>query len=288
MSRSRSVLFAALTLVATLACSLFGRLTATPLLDTSSQPPTETTYPTTISAEDRIVLLIATFDGETPLVHAVDPDTGEEVATVDLPGWRKFNPVRVAGGHIFYETEAGVRRTRPGGTTEDLTFVEGRYFLPSSDGSWIAWGGCLPDPGLPACHNRIEVARVDGSERRTVFDEAHDEPLEARPFAWSGDGRHLYLYHFVPIAAASYPFDIRRIDLLTGEVSPFLGEGSLSDLGFSPDDSMVAYSRLGPEPRILSILDLATGKGVEVALVADHRLVEGIVWAPDGSAIAIS
>jgi len=261
---------------------------ATRLPETPAQPPIETSSPSAIAAPTDRVLLIATFDGETPLVHAVDPDTGDELTTVSVPGWEKFKTIQLAGGQIFYETDIGVRRTSPGGEADDLVFVEGRSFLPSRDGSWIAWGGCRPDPGLPACHNRIEVSRADGSERRMVFDEEHDEPIEARPFEWSEDGRYLYLYHYNPIAAASYPFDIRRVDLETGGVTPLLGQGDLSDLQLSPDDSMVAYSRLGPEPRTLSLLDLTTGRETEVTLDADHRQAGGIVWAPDSSALAIT
>ena len=276
-------------LILALACTSVAPASSSPLPGTSAARTSEGSPSPTVVVGDSRLLLIATFEGEMPIVHVVDPETGSEFTTFVLPGWQKFKPLHIAGGQIFYDTDTGARRAKPGHPFLDLPFVQST-FLPTPDGQRIAWGGCEWDEENQICSNQIKSAAVDGGAEQILFEERIEGPVEAIPYAWSPDGRHLYVTHHVFAAEGglfrSY-VGLERVDTETREVVNILSGDTYSEISLSPDGLKMAYIPWA-KPLEVIVQDLRTGVVNRAILETGPGQAGNIVWSPSGNELIVT
>ena len=235
------------------------------------------------------VVLAADYGEEPPRILVVDSASGGQLGSFSLPGLERNHRVRIAGGYVFYETEKGVLRGRPGGPSVELPFVR-QEFLPAPDGERIVWGGCDWHEENEVCSNQISLASVDGEGERVLFEERVQGPIEAVPLVWSPDGRYLYVTHNV-LAAEGGLFGsyvgLERIDTSAGEVVNILPGDTYSDISLSPDGMSLAYIPWAT-PLELAVRNMATGQETRAVLELGLGQAGGIVWSPSGNELMLT
>jgi len=202
----------------------------------------------------------------------------------------------VRGGDFifFYDLDAKVvKRIGFDGQVTELPFVNSGgesfdvRFLPSPDGSQIAWGTNAFDPANGnASRSTLNIANVDGSNLQTVLDKSlENQSILPEPIQWSQDGKTLYFTN-EPYGIGGYILfrggpDLQKVDVATGTVTPILDDlGCLCAMSIAPDGSMVARI-IGVEPLVLVLHDIATGKEQTSNLAAGHLQAGDILWSAD-------
>jgi len=240
-------------------------------------------------------VLVIDFNASPAKVHLLDPTTGVEQSALDVPGLR-IDTQYVRGGDFifFYDLDAKVvKRIGFDGQVTELPFVNSGgesfdvRFLPSPDGSQIAWGTNAFDPANGnASRSTLNIANVDGSNLQTVLDKSlENQSILPEPIQWSQDGKTLYFTN-EPYGIGGYILfrggpDLQKVDVATGTVTPILDDlGCLCAMSIAPDGSMVARI-IGVEPLVLVLHDIATGKEQTSNLAAGHLQAGDILWSAD-------
>ncbi len=269
----------------------------------STLPPEPTLEPTVESTlegtggggVDNIVLL-ADYQTNPVTITVADAFTGEAQSTFAAPGLTQFSSPRVGGPFIFYLNPDTQKVNRVGfdGTVTELPFVssggetfEGD-FLPSPDGTLIAWGTSTFDTSTGSdTHITLKVAYMDGSDEKTIVDEfLKDTSILPQPIQWSPDGRYFY-YTNIPYGIGGYILfaggpDLKRVDVETGEITDILPDiGCLCAMTVSPDGKTVAYI---PGSGTLNFVlhDIETGTERSTEIDPGHLQAGNILWSADG------
>jgi Tol biopolymer transport system component len=267
-----------------------------------------TTAPTAVvppvqpaSAPGALVLAkISTPPGQTSDLRLVDPVTGLTQSTFQVSGL-PMGPYPLVGGKSIFFTDnssSGVHRAGFDGQTQDLTFMNpdqkifDGLFLPSPDGSRIAWSKVLSEDAS-GTHTQLWIANVDGTGQKALIDETRQLPSRPEPVRWSNDGKALY-YTNVPYGIGGYILffggsDLAKVDIASGQSTPILITGCLCDAVLSPDESQVAYVQKPEADQMTIFLRKAAGGDPQKAsLPANHLQAGGIVWSPDGQSFLVT
>jgi hypothetical protein len=271
-------------------------------------PPTETPEPLpTATPEpegtggggvDTFVILANLRTDPAQLIVA-DPVTGDTISTFTAVGLTELSTVKVGGPFIFYLDSNTQKIMRVGfdGSATQLTFItEGLDyfpgdFLPSPDGTLIAWGTNTFDPaGGNATRSLLKVANVDGSDEKVIYDETLDEEsILPQPIQWSPDGSTFY-YTDLPYGIGGYILfgggpDLKKVDVASGAVTEVLPKtGCLCAMTVSPDGGMVA-SITGAGPLELLLHHVETGNERKLEIDAGHLQGGNILWSADGKTL---
>ncbi len=311
--------------MATLACVLGAgptpaptlRPTLTPLLTrpaieltppypvvTSTAEPTPTLEPTAVpTAVPPQVKIVLANPWVTPAqVRVVDARSAETITTFTAPGLQAGPQVRSSVDSITFmnENSTAIHRTGFDGAQAQLTFMhEGTgffdaAFLPSPDGTKIAWGSVNNfDTSNGAVDVSLNTAGIDGSVMSVLLAERRTLPSRPQPLRWSNDGSSLYFTN-VPYGIGGYILffdgpDLQKVDLKTHSITTILKNSScMCALSISPDERQVAYTRQGDASIELFVQPLAGGAGSFVALPVGYQQAGAIVWAPDGQSLAMT
>ena len=273
-------------------------LTTAPTMEPAAVPATEPPEGTGGGGEGAVVLLVD-YKSDPPMIAIVDPATGAEQGSFAAPGLTELSSPRVGGPFVFYLDQSSqiVKRVGFEGSVTELRFItsgtdyfQGDY-LPSSDGTVIAWGTSVFDTsGGNDTHITLNVANVDGSEQKAILDERlKDVSILPQPIQWSPDGKFLY-YTDEPYGIGGYILfwggpDLKRVDVQSGTITEILPDtGCLCPMTVSPDGTTVAYIA-GYGPLELVLHDVATGDERRLSVDAGHLQAGDIVWSPDGKAL---
>jgi WD40-like Beta Propeller Repeat len=242
------------------------------------------------------VVLLTDLQTNPPTITVADPFTGKTQSTFEAPGMGLYSLPRVGGPFVFYlnpDTQV-INRVGFDGAVTELPFInsggpsfEGDY-LPSPDGTMIAWGTSTFDTSTGAdTHITLNVAWADGSDQQVLVDEylSDSSPLP-QPIQWSADGRYFY-YTNIPYGIGGYILfgggpDLHRVDVETGEIIEILPDtGCLCPMRVSPDGKTVAYI---PGAGTLDFVLHAIESGEERKAEIDpgHLQAGHILWSPDG------
>jgi Tol biopolymer transport system component/DNA-binding winged helix-turn-helix (wHTH) protein len=199
---------------------------------------------------------------------AFSPD-GTQVAFV----WRGNTPDRV---HI-YVSQIGAESPRR------LTSSPWWEFAPvwSPDGKYIAFLRFAEDKSLDG----IYVASAVGGSERKVYSLTPE--INSKEMDWSPDGKYLA---FGERASAGEALRIYLLSLDTLEKHPLTSPpaGILGDSSpaFSPDGKNVAFVRDTLDTQEVFLVSIQGGTPRQ--LTFDNRIVQGISWNADGSALIYS
>lgn len=261
--------------------------------------PTETPEGSGGGGEGTLTVLLADMTADPAQVVHVAPVTGEQQEAFAAPGLTEFSSVRFGGPFIFYlDTSTQlVKRVGFDGAVEELRFVTSGTdafqgdFLPSPDGTMIAWGTSVFEPASGnATHITLKVANVDGSDEKTIVDEVlPDVSILPQPIQWSADGKSFY-YTDLPYGIGGYILfaggpDLKRVDLEAGTLTEILPDtGCLCPMTVSPDGGSVAYIG-GSGPLELVLRDIATGEERKATVDENYLQAGNILWSPDGTTL---
>jgi dipeptidyl aminopeptidase/acylaminoacyl peptidase len=234
------------------------------------------------------------FGTDPATLHLLDSATGTEQSSLAVPGLTLISGYAVGGEALFFydSTANRVKSMSFDGALSELPFVNSGTasfdvkFLPSPDGSLIAWGTSAFDPANGnATHITLNIANVDGSNSKTVLDKTiENQSILPAPLQWSPDGSKLYftneLYGVGGLLFMGGP-DLQQVDVATGSVTPILDDiGCMCAMAVSPDGTLVARIT-GAGPLELVIHEVATGKDQKAAIDPAHLQAGDILWAPD-------
>src|SRR5574341_149600 len=262
--------------------------------------PTETPEGSGGGGEGVLPVLLADMKSDPAQVAIVHPVTGAEQGSFVAPGLTELSSARFGGPFLFYlDTSAQmVKRADFDGNVEELRFVTSGTdafqgdFLPSPDGTLIAWGTSVFEPsGGNATHVTLKVANVDGSDEKTIVDDVlQNVSILPQPIQWSADGKSFY-YTDLPYGIGGYILfaggpDLKHVDLEAGTVAEVLPDmtGCLCPMTVSPDGATVAYIA-GVGPLELVLRDIATGEERKATVDPNHLQAGNILWSPDGATL---
>jgi Tol biopolymer transport system component len=184
------------------------------------------------------------------------------------------------GGTILFWTDSPIpslRVMRPDGTHVRRIAAKQNAKRPSlsPDRNWVAFDG-TPQGKPPLSDFDIQVVRLDGTQRRTVF-ATKDWELDAK---WSPDGKRLSFSRMPP--GADWRHSVACTVRLDGSDLQELGPGD--GARWSPDGKRLVVAA----PSSVSEGDLfvvnTDGSGRELLLSTRH-LKSPAAWSPDGSKI---
>ena len=242
-----------------------------------------------------VVLVNYTFDPAKIMI--ADVATGAEQTVIDAPDLSPLSAIHVGGPFVFYSDQLNqiVRQVSFNGEATELPFISAGgpdfYFLPSPDGSQVAWGTTAFDPGGgTASRITFNIANSDGSNAKIVLDETlQDVSILPQPVQWSADGRYVY-YTDLPYGIGGYILfgggpDLKRINVETGEITEILPDtGCLCAMSVSPDGETVAVIKgIGPLEVVLHHIE--TGSERKAQIDEGHLQAGNILWSPDGATL---
>jgi len=285
--------FAVILLTALPSCSLtvtptYDAPTATPAILTTIAP---SSTPPFVSLEPPLAL-VGRPQGKLAVANIVDTVSGEIRQTLTLSnldlayGWSNSTVVQQ---YVFYQTPDSGRRLGMNGDVLDLPFLEmSDQFLPSPDGSQVAWSGCdwVGDPGA-ACRTWIQIISVIGGTGKLLVDRTLDEPVQLIPVHWSSDERYLYFSSFVPIAEGGWfggYSGLERVDLDTGDFIDILQDRYFFDVAFSPDDTLLAFAAPPTQPGALPQIvlhSIGEGQDLQAGNLESRSQAGDLIWSPD-------
>ena len=263
-------------------------------------PPTETPVSDGVGGGgvDSFVILANLRTDPAQLIVA-NPVTGETVSTFEASGLTELSTVKVGGPFIFYLDTNTQKVMRVGfdGAAMQLTFITSGSdyfqgdFLPSPDGTLIAWGTNTFDlANGNATRSILKVANMDGSEEKTIYDETLvDQSILPQPIQWSLDGTTFY-YTDSPYGIGGYILfsggpNLKRVDVASGAITEILPDsGCLCAMTVSPDGETVAVI-VGAGPLELVLHDIETGVERTVEIDPGHLQGGNILWAADGKSL---
>jgi len=185
------------------------------------------------------------------------------------------------GGTILFWTDSPIpslRAMRPDGTHVHRIYISNRNAKRPSlspDGKWVAFDG-TPKGKPPLSDFDIQIVRLDGKERRTVFATTEWE-LDAK---WSPDGERLSFSQMPP--GADWRHSVVCTVRLDGGGLRRLGPGR--DARWSPVGTTLVVSAPGDAGEGDLVLVGTDGSGRSVVL-ANRRLKSPAAWSPDGKHI---
>ena len=191
-------------------------------------------------------------------------------------GWNGGDLARGASrGDLYVQLIGGVTPLR-------LTHIKSGYLRSpawSPDGREIVYGRCDDNGG-----SLYVVPALGGSERK-LTDVACSLGDRWNP-TWTSDGKSLVL---ADSCVPGQPRGIVRFSLETGEKrclsAPSAGEIGDLDPALSPDQKTVAFVRM-PTALVCDIYTVPLAGGELRRLTDEGKLVQGIMWTPDGQSIA--
>jgi hypothetical protein len=239
------------------------------------------------------------FSAKPTRVHRVDSFNGSEQSAFDAPGLTITTAFSASDQYLFYYDSSAkmVRRLDGAGSLIDLPFVNsgtGSFdvkFLPSPDGSRIAWGTSTLDPAdANATKITLNVANADGSDLKTVLDTSlKNQSILPQPLQWSPDGGRFY-FTSEPYGIGGYILfsggpDLSAVDVASGQITPILkNKGCLCAMSVSPDGGTVAVVA-GAGPLTLVLHDVASGGERSAPIDPGHLQAGDLLWAPDGHSL---
>jgi dipeptidyl aminopeptidase/acylaminoacyl peptidase len=208
---------------------------------------------------------------------------------IDAEGQGKGSLGWPAGDGEHYSTSVGGlawspdSRTLAGVLTTAYKYggVASQLWVNPGTSRTLYYGGLIGQPSWSPDGNRIAfsdsttrkayVIDVDGGNLHEVLDSA-DQPV------WSPDGQRL-AYVVLDASRESVGLAVAQAD---GSGQHRLVQGKVEALAWSPDGSMIAFTRnLGASSEV----DLIKPDGTDERVLASGAW-PGVVWAPDGDAIA--
>jgi Tol biopolymer transport system component len=109
---------------------------------------------------------------------------------------------------------------------------------------------------------------------------------------WSNDGRFVYFYSDFGGSGGECFYKTRergfglfRLDLQSGQNTTILPPNGWSGFSFSPTDRRLVYGALA---RDLKILDMTTGKTIDIPSAGDNYETGGYLWSSDGIQLVYS
>ncbi len=165
----------------------------------------------------------------------------------------------------------------------------------SPDGRYVAklWYGVGSSPV-----ERIEISERDGTILWTIPSELEAPDGEPYPsltiYRWSKDSSILYFcYSSQPDGGDSAfwwdGFDLRGIEVATGNIQPVLPGPGYMSFAFSPDETRLAYALPWADADVIFIRDLSTGAQKNALIERGPRAsfaIGDIRWSPSGEELA--
>lgn len=139
----------------------------------------------------------------------------------------------------------------------------------------------------------IEIKDRNGKLKWKFSDQEETYSSDPLPtiaiYRWSSDSSHLYFcyswHHDIgDVHIRESCFDLKKIDIKTGEIQPML-LGGYKDFSISPDDTQLAYISCEDESCTFHIQNISTGSEKTTSFIFKSNNYFGIgeiEWAPNG------
>ena len=262
-------------------------------------PPTATLAEGSGGGGVDFFVMLVDYRPDPPQMIVVDPATGETQSTFDVPGLAPLSTMKIGGPFAFYldPTTQIVNQIGFDGNVTEMRFITSDTdyfqgdFLPSPDGTLIAWGTSTFDPGGGNANRlTLKIANFFAEDEKMIVDQTlPDVSILPQPIQWSLDGRFLY-YTNEPYGIGGYILfsggpDLQRVDVATGQVTQILPDmGCLCAMAVSPDGKTVAYIA-GSGPLEFVLHDIESGEERKTLIDPGHLQAGSVLWSPDGASL---